>query len=110
MRPTGKDQIYPQDDQFFYLGTHVDKSTKDKIMKGEVDIDFAKLISKKKQKDEDKLDIISREGKSNFLPTAERDMPVINCYEKWEQAFCIFVAFTPEPFQIDHHNCISMVT
>ena len=97
-KPSGKETYYPEDDQFFYLGSHVDKSVQEKIKKGKVDIDFAKLISKKKTKDEDKLDIVSRGGKSYVLPTLEKDVLVIGSFKKWEQVFSIFCSIYTSSF------------
>ena len=69
-RPAGMlDQANSQfhftcDDEFFYLSSHVDKTVKEKIMKGEVDIDLSKLIMKRKPASDNKLGIINKEGRS----------------------------------------------
>ena len=110
-RLSGKefDTHYPEDDQIFYLGAHVDKALQNKIKKGEVDIDFAKLITKRKHKDEDKIDIVSRGGKSYVLPTLDKATAVIGSYKKWEQAFRIFCSISRRHILIELHNFSNMV-
>ena len=81
---------YRCDDEFVYLSSHVDKAIRDKIHNGEVDIDLSKLIIKCKLSLDNKLEIINKEGKSFFVPATECEIPVINSFKRWEQAFHIF--------------------
>ena len=43
------DHCYAEDDLFFHLMAHVDKSIQNKLKKGEVDIDISKLLVKQRK-------------------------------------------------------------
>ena len=93
-QPTGKGIEHHYrltcDDEFFYLSSHVDKTIRDKIRNGEVDIDLSRLILKCKLSNDNKLEIINKEGHSYFVPTSDREIPMINSFKRLEQAFRIF--------------------
>ena len=89
-RPPGMEYNYACDEQFFRMLAHIDKTLQDRIKKGDVDIDLSKLLVKKKMSSEsDKLEIRNKDGRSFFVPSSEKDQPIINCFKRWEQAFRI---------------------
>ena len=92
LQPEGMDDDsynYHNDDKFFYLASHVDKSTQECIKLGDVDVDISKLLIKRKLSHDSKLEIINKEGRSYFMHHGEYETPTINNFWKWEQAFRI---------------------
>ena len=91
-KPAAKDVEYSYscDDEFFCLSSHVDKSIRDNIQNGKVDFDLRKLIVKRKPSGESKLEIINKEGRSFFVPASEKEIPIINNFKNWKQAFGFF--------------------
>ena len=79
------------DDQFYQLASHTDKRTRRKIQKGKF-LDLAKLLkqSKNSSKKDNNLEIVSKDGRSYFLPSAEKDTIEINSFRHWEHAFRIY--------------------
>ena len=81
------------DDQFFHVTCHVDQSMKEKIERGDY-VDLEKLLPKPctggKQTNDNKLDLVYRDGQSFFVP-AQNEMR-INGVCRWEQAFRIYAA------------------
>ena len=64
----------------------------DKIKRSEF-INFSKLLQKKDKtcsSDDPKLEMINKNGYTFLVQATEKELPVINCYTKWEQAFIIF--------------------
>ena len=89
-KPTGMDYNYACDEKLFHVSAHMDKTIRDRILKGDVDVDLAKLLVKKKLSgDSDKLEAVNKEGRSFFVPASGKEQPVINCFKRWEQAFRI---------------------
>ena len=74
------------------MGAHLDEAIIDKVRKG-VYIDFAQLLPRKKQFEEDhRLELIYEGGQTYFLPVAEREGAGggITNLHNWEQAFRVF--------------------
>ena len=91
---------YREDDRFFQITAHVDRTLKDKIAEGEVDIDPSKLLIKPKQTNDHRLDLIHKDGRSYYLPSHEKELPIISSVKTWEQAFrvlsCIYTQSRPQ--------------
>ena len=78
------------DDNYMVIGAHVDLLTQDKIKKGEY-VDFSKLLPKDRSYGEDQqMELVNRGGQSFFIP-AEKDSGSITNFNKWEQAFRIYM-------------------
>ena len=79
------------DESFFVYTSHVEKSTKEKIFRGEF-VELEKLIPKSKiTKLEDKrLELANKEGMSYFMPIQEKEIVQINSFKKWEKAFWVY--------------------
>ena len=90
--PTGKivEYHYTCDDEFFYLSLHVDKVLRDKIKNGEIDIDLSKLIIKRKLSCDNKLEIVNKDGCSFFIPSSDKEIPNINCFQNGSRHFRVF--------------------
>ena len=81
------------DDDFFHLTCHVDKSLKAKIEQGEY-VDLEKLIPKKKFKhntEDSRLEWVTRDGMTFLAPAQDRECQ-INSIRCWEQAFRVYAA------------------
>ena len=80
------------DDDFFLINEHVDPTLVPKIERGEY-VDLAKLLPKEKVLyDDGRLQMISKDGYSFFVPITEKETPLINCFKRWEQAFEIYTS------------------
>ena len=90
-RPAGNPSThYSCDNEFFHLAAHVEKGIKDKIRRGEVDIDLSKLLVKRRLSKDTHLEIANKEGRSYFVPTIEKETQEINNYKTWQKAFWVF--------------------
>ena len=81
------------DDNYFHLTCHVDKSLKSKIEQGEY-IDLERLIPKRKTRggiDDSRLEWVTRDGMTYLAPAQDKECQ-INGIRKWEQAFRIYAA------------------
>ena len=90
-----------QDNRFFHLAAHVDETLKDKIIKGEY-VDLSKLLVKQPKwsgKSDVRMDLDNRDGHSSWVPAHERELPVINSFHRWEEAFrmCAGIYTTVHP-------------
>ena len=77
------------DEDYMVVGSHVDKSTLEKIRKGDY-IDFGKLLPKNRilAVEDSHLELVIKGGHTYYVPVSESTD--INCYSKWEQAFRVF--------------------
>ena len=69
------------DEQFMMVVAHIDDLTKAKIQKDQY-VKFSKLLAK------DQID--GEDEQRMWIPVSERDITVINSFNRWEQAFCVF--------------------
>ena len=55
-------------------------------------VDFSKLLAKGKslKEDEQRLEIVSKNGMTFLAPISDGDLVHINSYAKWEQAFRVY--------------------
>ena len=77
------------DDQFFHITCHVDQNLRTKIQKGEY-VDLEKLLPKSKfnRTNDNKLDLVYRDGHPFFIPANTESK--INGIRRWEQAFRVY--------------------
>ena len=84
------------DDEFFHVTCHIDKNLRGKIAHGEF-VDLEKLLPKDRagvgsivtNHDENRVELVSRDGHTYFKPIRDTQ---INGLRKWEQAFRIYAA------------------
>lgn len=84
------ESISMTDDAFFQFSAHVDKATCEKIAKGEF-VELGKLLIKDKLEDDNRMEIVNKDGRSYFVLASEKDIPTINSYLKWEKAFDVYM-------------------
>ena len=62
-----------------------------KIQKGQY-VKFSKLISHDRFdiEDENRMELINKDGRPVWVPVSERDLSAVSSYLKWEQAFRVF--------------------
>ena len=84
------------DNKYFLSTCHLDEALKQKIRNGEF-VELEKLLPRQvKYKHEDeRIDIVSREGKSFFMQKYDRDA-CISGIKKWDEAFRIYMAVYTE--------------
>ena len=112
--PNGKTQTfdmyncYEIDDVYCQLGAHIQPNIRRKIEHGEY-VDLAELLERSKITDEDdRVQMINKNGRMYFVPANDRDNNTINCYEKWEEAFRMYAgiyskAHPHRAIEIWHH-------
>ena len=78
---------------------YVDETIKDRIENGEY-VDFARLLPRDRfQIEEDnRMEIVNRDGKTFFVPASSGDGASINNFSCWEQAFRVFSNIYPRRF------------
>ena len=81
--------IAQMDQDYLVVGAHIDPATQEKIAQGAY-VDFGKLLPKDKilAEEENKLELIIKNGKTYWSPVSET--VVIHNFQRWEQAFCVF--------------------
>ena len=80
------------DEDYQMIDAHVDEAFKKKVIGFEY-IDFSKLIVKNKtvrEEENQRLEIVNKNGMSYLAPVQERDGTQISSYAKWEQAFRVY--------------------
>ena len=84
-------EIAIMDNNYQMLDTHIDDVLKRKIINFEY-VDFGKLLIRNRafREDDQKLEIVSRNGMTFLSPVADRDNMQITSFGRWEQAFCVF--------------------
>ena len=76
------------DQDYLVVGSHVDESMQDKIVKGQY-IDFSKLIPRDKVlSNEEKLELVIKNSKTYWSPVG--DSITINSFARWEQVFRVY--------------------
>ena len=84
---------YKNDDEFFHVTCHLEPSLVEKIRKGEF-VELERLLNKalidsKKDRDEHKLDTVTRDGQTYLVQGKEKDLK-INSFRKWDKAFRVY--------------------
>ena len=79
------------DQNYMSMGIHVDEATRVKIINNEY-VDFGKLIPRDKiaKEDDHRLELVSRNGSTFFVPASDHDLSQITGFGRWEQAFRVF--------------------
>ena len=78
------------DENYLVIGGNIEPSLHEKIVQGEY-IDFARLLQKSKNHQEDgKLELVNRGGQTYFIPANRELNGGITSFHKWEQAFRVF--------------------
>ena len=82
--------ILAMDNDYQMIDSHVDKPMRRRILNFEY-IDLSKLLTKNRiREDDQRLEIVNRNGMTFLSPVSDRDSIQINSYIKWEQAFRIY--------------------
>ena len=82
--------IVAMDNNYQMIDTHIDEAMRNNIVNFEY-IDFSKLLSKNRVRDNDnRLGIVNRNGMTFLSPISDRESVQINSYHKWEQAFRVY--------------------
>ena len=66
------------DDRSFHSSTHIDKSLKEKIQKGQY-VDLVKFLPKEIIYTSGRLNVVNKEGVSYFVPTKEKRLQLFHC-------------------------------
>ena len=79
------------DECYVSIGAHVDSNLSDKIKRGQ-HVDFVKLLPQDRLSavQEDKLELVYKNGQTFFIPARDKDIIGIMNFHRWEQAFHIF--------------------
>ena len=79
------------DEDYLVVGTHVDESTKKKIILGDY-VDFAKLIPRSRVSSEDdhRMEIVNYGGQTFWVPASDKNSVSISNFSRWEQAFRVY--------------------
>ena len=79
------------DECYMTIGAYLDPNLCDKIKRGDY-VDFARLLPREKASNfqDDKLELIYRNGQTFFVPARDRDITGIANFNRWEQAFRVY--------------------
>ena len=80
------------DESYLAAAAHVDDATRSRIIAGQY-VDFARLLPKDRiqyMDEENRLECVVRGGQTYFVPAVDRNVPSINSFNRWDQAFMIF--------------------
>ena len=80
------------DDKYLVIRSHVDVSIQQKIINNEY-VDFAKLLPRNRfgnRDEETRLELVTHEGATYFVPANDKDNLAIMSFGHWEQAFRVF--------------------
>ena len=92
------DSIALMDNEYQMIGSHLDKQIKRKIQCFEY-VDFSKLVHRNKSfSDDQRLELISKNGMTYLSPMSERKAVNINSYLRSEQAFIVYSNVLTECF------------
>ena len=85
------DNIEHVDHNYQFLGSHVDGSLRKRIIDHEY-VDFARLIPRDKVKVEtdNHLEMVQQNGRTYWVPYADRDNLSVNSYARWDLAFRVY--------------------
>ena len=79
------------DEEYLVIGSHLDENMCKKIINFEY-VDFAKLLPRDKLAAEDnqRMQLINKDGMSFWVPVSDRDQTSINSFSRWESAFRVY--------------------
>ena len=79
------------DESFLLVTSHIDQGTREKFENGQF-VNFVKLVAKDRIdfEEEHGMEMINKDGKPFWVPVSDKDHPVINSFNKWEQAFRVY--------------------
>ena len=78
------------DENYQMIDSHVEETLKKKIIIFEY-VDFGKLLSKKgSREDDNRMEIVNKNGMMFLSPVADRDNMRVSNYSRWEQAFRVY--------------------
>ena len=84
------DNTLAMDNDYQMIDAHVDETMRKRILSFEF-IDFLKLLAKNRTREEDqRLEIVNRNGMTFLSPVSERETTQINSYVRWELAFRVY--------------------
>ena len=105
------------DNNYQMIDSHIDDSLRKKIVNFEF-IDFSKLLVRNRtlREDDQRLEIVNRNGMTFLSPVSERDNLQISSYGRWEQAFRVYSNVlttqypnkSPELLQYNHTISLSL--
>ena len=80
------------DEEYMLITAHVDEGTKRRIISHKY-VDFSRLLARDRilMEEDHRMEMVSREGRTYFVPVQDRDVSNIGTFSKWEQAFRVFV-------------------
>ena len=83
--------VFKIDQDYMAVEAHLDEGIKRKIVQGEY-VDFGRLIPNDRvvAEEDNRMELIVKNGKVFWSPVASMESTVINGFSKWEQAFRIF--------------------
>ena len=90
---------YSKDDQFFHATCHIEPSLVEKIQRGEF-VELERLLNKalidtKKDREEHRLDTVTREGQTYLIQGKEKDVKITG-FRKWDKAFRVYAMIYSE--------------
>ena len=79
------------DEEYLVIGSHLDENMCKKIINFEY-VDFAKLLPRDKiaAEDNQRMQLINKDGMSFWVPVSDRDQTSINSFSRWESAFRVY--------------------
>ena len=100
------------DEEYSMVGEQIDNNLRERIREGAY-VDFVRLIPHDRldYEEDQRMEMVNRNGLSYWVPLKERDSTSINNFQKWEQAFRIFSKIYTEKFpekatELIQYNCI----
>ena len=80
------------DEGYMMVGVHLDKNLQLKIINSKY-VDFSRLVSRDRisREDDHSMELISKGGSTYFVPVTDREVTNISNFNKWEQAFRVFM-------------------
>ena len=80
---------YKIDENYQMIDAHIDDHMRRKIQSFEF-VEFGKLLQKGKTVDDNRMEIVTKNGFTFLLPVSDRESSQINSFNKWEQAFRVY--------------------
>ena len=79
-------------DDYLAVGSHLDEKLRDKIIQGGY-VDLAKLLPRDRldREEDHRLEQVIRGGQSFFVPMSEKNVTPVNSFNRWEQAFRLYL-------------------
>ena len=95
------------DEHYKIISTHIDQTTKTKILNNEY-VDFAELLPRDRvsQEEDGRVQMIFKNGIPFYVPV--NDYQQISSFSRWEQAFRVFSAIYTKNTLTEQMSCYSM--